>query len=69
MKTLSKVTDIHEVIMDAPRFDESTLGIGDESGHVRGKPDGEHFCNYLGKSVDEANGSIVDDPLQPFLLR
>ena len=68
MKAPREVSNIHEVVVDAPCFDESTLSVGDEGGHMRSKPYGEHFCNDLGDSMNETDGSIIDDALRPILL-
>lgn len=68
MQPTRKVSNIHEIVVDAPRFDESTLGVGDEGGHVRAKPDREHLRDDLGDRMDEANGPKVDDALRPIFL-
>lgn len=69
VKASSKIANIQKVVMDGSCFDEGALGVGDELGHVRAKPQGEHLRNDLRNCVDEASGSIVGDPLRPFLLR
>lgn len=49
MQTAGKVSDVHEVIMDASLLDERTLSIGDkvihEGGESTGKNIGNDFCN------------------------
>ena len=65
---MSKVPNRHEVVMDTPRFDEGTLGVGDEGGHVRSKPTREHFGDELGDRMNETNRPEVNDALRPILL-
>lgn len=63
MQASHKVSNIHEVVVEAPRFDERTLSVEDEGGHVRAKPDSEHLRDDLGDCMDKANGPKVDDAL------
>jgi hypothetical protein len=62
------VVDKHEVVMNAPRLDESALGVGNNVIHARGQTAGEDFGHDLCKTMDEANWSKVGDFLRPIFL-
>lgn len=53
MKPSCNVPHIHEVSMNTPCFNESTLCVGDKGVHVRAKMDSKDLCNDFGNCMDE----------------
>lgn len=68
VKPASKVSHMHEIIMNAPSFYESTLGVGDKSIHVGGQPQGENFGNDLGDGVNQTNRPVIGNAFLTLLL-
>ena len=68
MQPSRKIAHIHEVVMDTPLFYESTLGIGDENVHVRGKPLGKNLGDNLGHGMHKTNRPIVRDAFSALLF-
>lgn len=51
-----KVPNVHEVLMDAPLLDESTLGVGNRAVHEQPETNGRHLGYDLHNGMTEANG-------------
>ena len=68
MQPVSQVADVHEVIVDTPFLDESTLSIGNEVGHVKSKAGGHHLNNDLCNSMNKTYGPKVGYVLCPSFL-
>ena len=68
METSREVSHIHEVVVDAPFLDESTLRSGDKVVHERAKAGRQHLGDDFSNSMNEANGAEVPDFFRPILL-
>lgn len=68
MKPSRKISDIHEVVVNTPLFEESTLRVGDKVIHERTKPGSKHLGNDLGNSVNETDRAVVHNLLRSILL-
>ena len=68
MQPSRKVPHVHEIVMDASRFDECTLEPRDEGVHERCQASCQHLSDDFCNSVDEANGPIIADGFGTLLL-
>ena len=68
MEAACKVSNVHEVVMNASLLYESTLGVGYEVVNVWAKPRCKHLGDNLGNGMDEANGPEISDVFCPILL-
>ena len=68
MQQTSQVADVHEVIMDTPFLDESTLSIGNDVGHVKSKASGHHLSYDLCHNMNKTYGPEVRDVLRPIFF-
>ena len=69
VKSTRIVPHVYEVVMDAPSFDECTLGARDEAIHEMCQTSCHQFHNNLSHGMDEANRTIIGDGLGPLFLR
>lgn len=64
-----KVPNVHEVVMDAPLLDESTLGVGNKVVHEQPEKNGRPLGYDLYNGMTEANGRLWEIFSAPLLCR